>query len=93
MYRHVLSIQASSTKKIYSNLVDTDESLRCQTIVDAQIAATMVKRMMTTIARMRQLRLAHGWRPPRGGKRAQRDTAPKLIVIDLAEILNWGRCR
>ena len=34
---------------------------------------------------------AHGWRP-RGGKRAQRDTAPKVIVIDFAEIQNWGRC-
>ena len=25
--------------------------------------------------------------------RAQRDTALKLIVIDFAEIQNWGRCR
>ena len=25
--------------------------------------------------------VAHGWRP-RGGERAQRDTAPKVIVID-----------
>ena len=30
---------------------------------------------------------------PRGGERAQSDTAPKLIVIDFAEIQNWGRCR
>ena len=36
--------------------------------------------------------LAHGWRP-HGGQRTQRDTAPKLIVIDFAEIQNWGRCR
>ena len=34
-----------------------------------------------------------GWRPPRGGERAQRDTAPKLIVIEFAEIQNWGRCQ
>ena len=37
--------------------------------------------------------LAHGWRPPRGGKRAQRDnyretTTLKLIVICVAEIQN-----
>ena len=37
--------------------------------------------------------LAHGWRPPRGGERAQRDTAPKVIVAVFAEIQNWGRCR
>ena len=36
--------------------------------------------------------LAHGWRPPRGGKRAQRDSALKLIVIHFAKIQNWGRC-
>ena len=36
--------------------------------------------------------LADGWRPPRGGERAQRDTAPKLIVIDFAAIQNWGTC-
>ena len=35
--------------------------------------------------------LSHGWRPPCGGERAQRDTAPKVIVIDFAEIQNWGR--
>ena len=35
--------------------------------------------------------LAHGSRPPHGGEWAQRDTAPKLIVIDFAEIQNWGR--
>ena len=28
--------------------------------------------------------LAHGWRPPRCGERAQRDTAPKVIVINFA---------
>ena len=37
--------------------------------------------------------LAHGWRPPRGGERAQRDAVPKVIVIDFAEIQIWGRCR
>ena len=36
--------------------------------------------------------LAHDWRPPRGGKRAQRDSALKLIVIHSAKIQNWGRC-
>ena len=36
--------------------------------------------------------LAHGWRPPRGGKRAQRDSALKLIVIHFAKFQNWGRC-
>ena len=36
--------------------------------------------------------LARGWRPPRGGKRAQRDSALKLIVIHFAKIQNWGRC-
>ena len=41
---------------------------------------------------MMMMMLAHGWRPPCGGERAQRDTAPKLIVIDFAEIQNWGRC-
>ena len=30
---------------------------------------------------------------PRGGERAQRDTAPMLIVIDFVENQNWGRCR
>ena len=37
-------------------------------------------------------KLGHGWRPPRGGERAQRDTAPKLIVIHFAKIQNWGGC-
>ena len=37
--------------------------------------------------------LAHGWRPSRNGERAQSDIAPKLIVIDIAEIQNWGSCR
>ena len=37
--------------------------------------------------------LGHGWRPPRGGEQAQRDTAPKMIVIDFAEIQNRGRYR
>ena len=36
--------------------------------------------------------LAHGWIPPRGAKRAQRDAALKLIVIHFAKIQNWGRC-
>ena len=33
-------------------------------------------------------KLTHGWRPPRGDERAQRDIAPKVIVIDFAEIQN-----
>ena len=41
---------------------------------------------------MMMMMLAHGWRPPLGGKRAQRDTALKLIVIHFAEIRNRGRC-
>ena len=41
---------------------------------------------------MMMMMAAHGWRPPRGGERAQRYTTPKLIVIDFAEIQNWGRC-
>ena len=31
-------------------------------------------------------------RPPRGDKRAQRDTVLKLIAIHFAKIQNWGRC-
>ena len=34
----------------------------------------------------------HGWRPPRGGGRAQRDTALKLIASHFAKIQNWGSC-
>ena len=41
---------------------------------------------------MMMMMLAHGWRPPRGGERAQRDSAPTLMGIHLAEIQNWGRC-
>ena len=54
----------------------------------------MAMNMKTTIMMMMMMMMmASSWRPPRGGERAQRDTAPKLIVIDFVEIQNWGRCR
>ena len=49
--------------------------------------------MMIMIMILIMMMLAHSWRLPHGSEWAQRDTAPKLIVIDFAEIQNWGRCR
>ena len=53
----------------------------------------MIMVVVVVMMMMMMMMLAHGWRPPRGGERAQRDTAPKAIVIDFAEIQNWGRYR
>ena len=53
----------------------------------------MVIMMMTKMLMMMMMMMqARGWGSPRGGKRAQRDTALKLIVIHFAKIQNWGRC-
>ena len=56
------------------------------------IVITIMKMMMMILMVMMMLMLAHGWRPPRGGERAQRDSALKLIAIHLVEFQNWGRC-
>ena len=48
--------------------------------------------MMMMKMMMKMMMMGHGWRPPRGGERAQRDSALNLIAIHLAEIQNWGRC-
>ena len=56
------------------------------------IMMMIIMMMMMIMMIMMMMMLAHGWRPPRGGKRAQRDTALKLIVIHFAKIQNWGRC-
>ena len=42
----------------------------------------MIMMMMTMV----------GWRPPRGGGQAHRDTALKLIASHFTEIQNWGSC-
>ena len=34
----------------------------------------------------------HGWRLPRGGGRAQRDPALKLIASRFARIQSWDSC-
>ena len=52
----------------------------------------MLVMMMIIIIITLIMMLAHGWRPLRGGERAQRDTAFKLVVIHIEEIQNWGRC-
>ena len=48
--------------------------------------------VMTMVTMMKVMMIAHGWRPPRGGEREQRDSALQLIAIHLADIQNWGRC-
>ena len=58
-------------------------------IMIVMVVMTSMIVMMVVIV---MLILAHGWRPPRGGKRAQRDSVLKLIVIHFAKIQNWGRC-
>ena len=59
-------------------------------VVILMLLKVMMMKMMMMV--MMMMMLAHGWRLPRGGKRAQRDSALKLIVIHFAKIQNWGRC-
>ena len=57
--------------------------------------AAMTTTMMTTMTMQILpiiMMLTHGCRPARGGKRTQRNTTPKLIAIQFADIQNWGRC-
>ena len=52
----------------------------------------MIMTMIMMIMTIMMMILVHGWRPPRSGEQAQRDTTRKLIVTYVNEIHNWDRC-
>ena len=58
----------------------------------ATMIMIMKMMMMIMVVVMMMILPAHCWRPPHDGEWAQRDSAPKLIAIHLAEIQDWGRC-
>ena len=64
---------------------EDDESKEGVKIMRTMVKGMRVIKVMMT--KMIMMMLARGWRP-HGGKRAQRDTALKLIVIYFAEIQN-----
>ena len=57
-------------------LFSSSELVMIMTMIVTMMMLMMMIMIMTMMMMMMVVMLAHGWRPPRGGKRAQRDNCP-----------------